>query len=146
MDLTLYHLITHQLTDPPDLSIIDQKHPVPENWPLVLEGLQTFRKKILGFTVTDGKRSVYCISNLPEVYERVASLEAGIVIHLIGAETIYDDTRKSYILDIQSVVTLKEYDDHLKLLEKEEMERLARLREQDFLDSFTQQQQLQSPE
>jgi hypothetical protein len=145
MDLTLYHLITHQLTDPPDLSIIDQKHPVPENWPVVLEGLQTFRKKILGFTVTDGKRSVYCISNLPEVYDRVASLEAGIVIHLIGAETIYDDARKSYILDIQSVLTLKEYDDHLKLLQKEEMERLARLREQDFLDTFTQ-QQLQSPE
>lgn len=137
MDLTLYKLITEQLPDPPDLSIIDNKQPIPEGWPVVLESFQTFRKKIQGFTVSDGKRSVFCISCLPEVYDRVAALELGTIIHLLGTETAYDDERKSYIWDVQSVYTLKEYDTHLKALQKEEMERLALQREQDFLDSFS---------
>jgi hypothetical protein len=136
MDLTLYNLLIQQLPEPPDLSIILDRHPMPEEWPVVLEKLETFRKQTRSFQVTDGKRSITCISTLPEVYERVSALELGTIVHLIGCETVFDDDRRTYVLDVQSVCTLKEYDDYLKEQHQREMERLAYLREQDYLEQM----------
>ncbi|MBY0404611.1 MAG: hypothetical protein K2X66_11980 [Cyanobacteria bacterium] len=134
MDTTLYQILKDQLPEPPDLSIIQQKHPMPEAWPVILKSVDLFRKKIQAFTVSDGTHSVFCQSVLPEVYDKIASLELGTIIHLVGSETVFDNESKRYVLDIHSVLTLKEYDDHLKEQARQESERLARLREQDYRD------------
>lgn len=138
MDITFYQILKQQLTEPPDLSIIQSKHPLPENWPVLLHSIQTFRKQMNSFTISDGNKTVLCVSTLPEVYEKVTSMELGTIIHLMGADTVYDNDRRAYILDVHSVFTLKEYDDHLKFQQKKEMERLALLREQDYLENVGQ--------
>jgi hypothetical protein len=126
MDLTLYRLLTQQLPDTPDLSVVQRRLPVPEEWPLVLKSFQTFRKQMKSFTVTDGTHAAICISGLPELYDKVAAMEIGTIVHLIGAETVFNDEHKGYVLDLHDVYTLKEFDDHLKRLQQAEAERMAR--------------------
>jgi hypothetical protein len=135
MDLTLYHCVIQHLSEPPDLAIIQNKQPMPEDWPVVLQSIDRYRKTIESFSVTEGKNTVTCIATLPEVYDKIAALEIGNIVHLIGCETVFDDKRKAYILDVQDVFTLKEYDDLLQERKKAEEERLAWLREEGYLES-----------
>lgn len=136
MDLTLYNLLTQQLPDKPNVAIVQDRQPLPEAWPLVLKTIDTFRKQVLGFVVTDGQTQLYCTSSLPEVYDRVNAIELGTIIHLIGSETYFSDQQKGYCVDVQTVYTLKEYDSYMKEHQLLEQERLAKLREQDYLDQF----------
>ncbi|MDX2085543.1 MAG: hypothetical protein SFZ03_09160 [Candidatus Melainabacteria bacterium] len=131
-----YDILTQQLSERPDLSVVQQRQPIPEDWPVLLHRVQWFRKQVQQFFVSDGRVSVICRSNLPDVYNKIAVLEIGTIIHLIGCETIYDGEHKCYVADVQDVFTLKEYDDRLKAIHQAEAERLARLREQGFLEEF----------
>jgi hypothetical protein len=136
MDLSLYNFLTEHLAEPPNLSIVQEKLPIPEDWPVILSDIEIFRKQIQGFSVSDGSHQVFCISKLPELYNKVATLEVGTIIHLIGTQTLYDDVRKSYIVDVHDIFTLKEYDELLKERQRAEEERLAWLREQDYMGSY----------
>jgi uncharacterized protein YlzI (FlbEa/FlbD family) len=82
MDLSLYRLLIQQVSPPPDLSLVKQGQLLPEEWPVVLEKIITFRKKVQSFTVTDGKISVVCTSDVPDLYDRVAATEIGTIINL----------------------------------------------------------------
>lgn len=139
LDLTFYNLLTQHLPEKPNLLVVQDRQPLPENWPLVLKSIDTFRKQVLGFIVTDGETDVYCTSTLPEAYNKVNSMELGTIFHLMGAETYFSDQKKQYCVDIHDVFTLKEFDDYMKIQHQQEMERLARLREQDYLEQLSQQ-------
>lgn len=136
MDLTLYHCLLSQLPEPPDLAGLENRAPVPETWPLVLKSIETYRKQVQGFTVTDGKSTLTCRSSLAIVYEKVSLLELGQVVHLLGGMAVFDAKEEALCLTVQDIFTLKEYDEHLKEHRLAEEARVAKLREEGFFDAF----------
>ncbi|MCE3234445.1 MAG: hypothetical protein K0Q50_625 [Vampirovibrio sp.] len=130
MDLSLYRILTQQLSPAPDLSLVKQGQLLPEEWPVVLDKIQSYRKKVLSFTITDGKTSVLCMSDVPDLYDRIASTEVGTIIHLLGARTVFSQSHRTYILQIEDFVTLKQYDDHLRAIREAEARRLADLHDE----------------
>jgi hypothetical protein len=130
MDLTLYRLLTQQLSPQPDLSLVKQSQLLPEAWPVVLDKIITYRKKIQHFTVTDGKTSLICISDVPDLYNRIASTEIGTIIHLLGARTVFNPTHRGYVVHAEDFVTLKQYDEHLREVREAEARRLADLHDE----------------
>ena len=97
MDLTLYQLLTAQLPEPPDLNVIQTPAPCPEDWPLILKSVVSYRKQVQGFVVSDGKLDLFCRSSLPELYEKVRQLELGTLIHLVGSKAMFKDSEKHFI-------------------------------------------------
>ena len=116
----LYQLLIQNMDNQPDLSCVQAPGPCPESWPLLLESLNTFRSSLLSFVVSDGKQRLECHSDLPETNVRVSSLELGSVIHLVGSHPVFDDASKTYRLRVDQVLTLKEYDDQLRLQREQE--------------------------
>ncbi|MBY0450034.1 MAG: hypothetical protein K2X01_05350 [Cyanobacteria bacterium] len=147
--LALYTILIQQLSEQPDLSIVQDRQLIPEHWPVILTEILSFRKQIQGFVVSDGKHQVVCVSSLPEVYERVSSLELGTIIHLIDPELRQDEPNRRYNIDVKDICTLKEFDERLKNQQLEakraEEERLAWLREQGFLDELDELNEDDSP-
>lgn len=129
MDLTLYRLLTQQVSPPPDLSLVKQGHLLPEEWPVVLEKIISYRKKVQHFTVTDGKTSVVCTSDVPDLYDRITATEIGTIIHLLGARTVFTQASRSYTVQIEDFATLKQYDEHLRKVREAEARRQAELQE-----------------
>ena len=125
MDFTLYGILTQQLASPPDLSQVKQGELLSEEWPVVLEKINSYRKQVQSFRVSDGKTSVMCISDVPNLYERIATTELGTIIHLLGARTIFDQETRTYKLQVEDFATLKQYDEHLKTVREAEARRLA---------------------
>jgi hypothetical protein len=127
MDLSLYRLLISQLSPQPDLSIVKQGQLLPEEWPVVLERINSYRKQVQSFTVTDGKTSVTITSEVPDLYDRIAGTEIGTIIHLLGAKTVFHQSHRGYILHIEDFVTLKQYDEHMRQVREAEARRLADL-------------------
>lgn len=127
MDLALYRLLAQQLSPSPDLTIIQQGLPLPEEWPVVLERIETYRKQVQYFTVTDGSVSVICTSTVPDLYDRITGTELGTIIHLLGAKTFYHQQHKRYVTQIEDFATLKQYDEHLRMVQEAEARRQADL-------------------
>ncbi len=127
MDFALYHILTQQLSPSPDLSLVKQGQLLPEEWPVVLEKISTFRKKVQFFTITDGKTPLICYSSVPDLYDRITATELGTIIHLLGARTVFDQQHRCYVLHIEDFVTLKQYDEHLRKIREAEARRLADL-------------------
>ncbi|MBK8189554.1 MAG: hypothetical protein IPK79_03805 [Vampirovibrionales bacterium] len=132
--LQLYRLVISHLSDEPDVAIVQSRQPVPEEWPLILQETATLRGQFQHFLVSDGKRAVQCVTAVPDLQRKVMNMEAGAIIHLIGAEVRFDDATRTYILDVQDTCTLKEFDTRLKQREREQAERLAWMKAQGYLD------------
>lgn len=130
MDLSLYRILTQQLSPAPDLSRVKQGQLLPEEWPVVLEKITSYRKKVQSFTITDGSTSVICMSDVPDLYDRIAATELGTIIHLLGARTIFSQASRTYVLQIEDYVTLKQYDEHLRQIREAEALRLADLHDE----------------
>ena len=127
MDLTLYRLLLTQISTQPDLSLVKQGQLLPEEWPVVLERITSYRKQIQSFSVTDGKTSMMITSNVPDLYERIARTELGTIIHLLGARTVFSQTHRGYTVHIEDFATLKQYDEHMRQVRESEARRLADL-------------------
>ena len=128
MELTLYRILTQQLSPQPELANVKQQGQLlPEEWPVVLEKINTYRKQIQAFYVTDGKTSLLCTSKVPDLYDRIAATEVGTIIHLLGAKTIYNQSQRHYVVQVEDFVTLKQYDEHLRTIREAEARRLADL-------------------
>ncbi len=134
LDFTLYNIVTSQLPEPPDLSVIQEKSPLPETWPVMVRQIVNFRKQLQYFIVSDGTKEVLCFTKVPEIEEKVASLEIGSIIHLIGAETRFSDKEKRYVVDFEEICTLKEYDNRMKEQVEIENNRLVWLKEQGYIE------------
>ncbi len=132
MDLTLYRILTQHVSPTPDLSVVQQGQLVPEAWPVVLEKIVTFRKKIQHFVITDGKVHVLCFSDVPDLFERIATTEIGTIIHLLGCRSVFNPTHKCYTAYVEDFATLKQYDEHLK-----EVREAEALRQADLHDELT---------
>lgn len=130
MDFTLYRLLVQQLSSRPELSLVKQGQPLPEEWPVVLDKIVTYRKQILHFTVTDGKTSLICQSDMPDLYDRIATIELGTIIHLLGARPVFSQQHHGYVANIEDFVTLKQYDEHLRQIREAEARRLADLHDE----------------
>jgi hypothetical protein len=130
MDFSLYRLLSQHLAPSPDLSLVKQGQLLPEEWPVVLEKIVTFRKKVQFFTITDGKISVICHSNVPDLYDRVTGTELGTIIHLLGTRTVFDQQHRCYVVHLEDFVTLKQYDEHLRQIREAEARRLADLHDE----------------
>jgi hypothetical protein len=128
-NLALYQIITSSLAEVPDLSCIQACEPCPQSWPLLLVEIQTFRRQVLGFVVSDGKRRVFCRTSITEVYNKLAAMGEGAIIHLVGSKPVFFESQKAYGLELDNVISLKEYDDELKQQQKAEAKRLERLRQ-----------------
>lgn len=127
MDLSLYRLLISQLSTPPDLALVRQGQLLPEEWPVVLERINSYRKQIQSFTVTDGKASITITSDVPDLYDRVARTEIGTIIHLLGARTVFNPQQRGYNVSIEDFATLKQYDEHMRRIREAEAKRLADL-------------------
>lgn len=127
MDLSLYRLLISQLSLPPDLALVRQGQLLPEEWPVVLERINSYRKQIQSFTVTDGKTTVTVTSDVPDLYERIARTEIGTIIHLLGARTVFNQQTRGYVVAIEDFATLKQYDEHMRRIREAEARRLADL-------------------
>ena len=130
MDFSLYRILTQQIAPPPDLSRVKQGQLLPEEWPVVLEKITSYRKKVQSFTVTDGHTSVVCMSDVPDLYDRITSTELGTIIHLLGARTVFNQSTRTYVLYIEDYVTLKQYDEYLRQIREAEAIRLADLHDE----------------
>jgi hypothetical protein len=109
--LPLYQAVISHLPQAPDLSTIQQRQPLPEDWPVMLVSIHTGRGGYLEtIEITDGTHTAHCTTTIPDVANRLVSLDAGTVIHILGGETRYSDQHRCYVLDIENVCTLKEYD------------------------------------
>ena len=128
--LPLYQLLTAHLPELPNLSIIQTPSPCPEPWPLMLTEVRMARRQAVGFVVSDGKTQVLCKASVPEVYDKILSLDAGAIIHLRGALPVFMESEKAYGLEIEAVLTLKEFDDELKRRNAKEERRKARMQDQ----------------
>jgi hypothetical protein len=129
--LPLYQLLVAQLPEVPDLTIIQTPSPCPEPWPLLLKEVITSRRQVTGFTVSDGKTQVLCKASVPEVYDKVVALKtAGVIIHLRGALPVFMESEKAYGLEIEDILTLKEFDEALQRKQAKEERRKARLQDQ----------------
>jgi hypothetical protein len=128
MELTFYRILTQQLSLEPDLTTVKQEGQLlPEAWPVLLEKINTYRKQVQSFQVSDGRTSLTCTSNVPDLYDRIAGTEIGTIIHLLGAKTVYNQSQKQYSVQIEDFMTLKQYDDHLAKIREAEAKRLADL-------------------
>lgn len=130
MDFSLYRILTQQLAVPPDLSRVKQGQLLPEEWPVVLEKITSYRKKVQSFTITDGSTSVVCMSDVPDLYDRITSTELGTIIHLLGARTVFNQATRTYVVYIEDYVTLKQYDEYLRQIREAEAVRLADLHDE----------------
>ena len=130
MDFSLYQILIQHLSPPPDLSLVKQGQLLPEEWPVVLDKIISYRKKVQSFIVTDSKTSVICTSDVPDLFDRIASTELGTIIHLLGARTVFSQAHRTYILNIEDFVTLKQYDEHLRKIREAEARRLADLHDE----------------
>lgn len=129
--LPLYQLLVAQLPEAPDLTIIQTPSPCPEPWPLLLKEVITSRRQVTGFIVSDGKTQVLCKASVPEVYDKVVALKtAGVIIHLRGALPVFMESEKAYGLEIEDILTLKEFDEALQRKQAREERRKARLQDQ----------------
>ena len=128
MELTLYRIITQQLPSEPDLAPTKQQgHLLPEEWPVLLEKITSYRKQVQSFVVSDGKTSLTCTSDVPDLYDRIAATEIGTIIHLLGAKSVYNQSQRHYSVRIEDFMTLKQYDEHLSRIREAEAKRLADL-------------------
>jgi hypothetical protein len=94
-----YQLVLGQCPDQPNLSLIQQPSPCPEAWPLFFKGLVVERRRVLGFNVCDGhKTTVFCTTNVPEVLDKLATLDEGAILHLINGQPKYLAQQKIGIL------------------------------------------------
>ncbi|MDH4378318.1 MAG: hypothetical protein QE263_00215 [Vampirovibrionales bacterium] len=118
-DLTLYQLLLTQLPEPPDLTCVQQRQPLPEHWPVVLKAFDMRRGAMESFTITDGKTEVICLSRVPDVVARLATMEIGTVLHILGGEIRHSEMYKTYVVDVQDICSLKDYDALLKQRERE---------------------------
>lgn len=125
MDLTLYRILSQQLTPMPDLGQVTDGKLLPEEWPVVLDKIVTYRKKFQYFTVTDGRRTLICNSDVPDFCDRITRVELGTIIHLLGSKTVYSTQHKCYVAIVEDFVTLKQYDEHLRRIREAEARRLA---------------------
>lgn len=130
MDLSLYRLLSQQLSPAPDLSLVKKGQLLPEEWPVVLSDIETYRKQVQSFQVTDGKTSVMCVSDVPNLYDRIAETELGTIIHLLGCRTVFHQEHGGYILHVEDFATLKQYDEHLKAIREAEARRMAELQDE----------------
>jgi hypothetical protein len=128
--LPLYQLLTAHLPETPNLTIVQTPSPCPEPWPLILKEVRMARRQAIGFVVFDGKTQVLCKASVPEVYDKILSLDAGAIIHLRGALPVFMESEKAYGLEIETVLTLKEFDDELKRRNAKEERRKARMQDQ----------------
>lgn len=125
MDFSLYRLLVQQLSPPPDLSLVKQGQLLPETWPVVLDKIITYRKKIQHILLSDGKNSLICVSDVPDFYDRIAANELGTIIHLLGSRTVFNPSHRSYIVHVEDFMTLRQYDEHLREIREAEARRLA---------------------
>jgi hypothetical protein len=126
-----YQLVLGQCPDQPNLSLIQQPSPCPEAWPLFFKGLVVERRRVLGFNVCDGhKTTVFCTTNVPEVLDKLATLDEGAILHLINGQPKYLAQQKAYGLELDKVLTLKEYNDLLQHQQQAEERRAAALKQQ----------------
>lgn len=130
MDFSLYRLLIQQLSPPPDLTVVKNGQVLPEEWPVVLSKITSYRKQVQSFSVTDGKTSVLCLSDVPNLYDRIAETELGTIIHLLGARTVFNQQHNGYVLQVEDFATLKQYDEHLKAIREAEAKRLADLQDE----------------
>jgi hypothetical protein len=125
MDFTLYNILIDQLPDKPDLSVVKQRQLLPERWPVVLSGIEKYRKQFKHFVISDGQHDVLCFVDLPELVDAVTSLELGSIIHIVGSEPVFHDELNHYVLKVHQICTLKEYHDFVETQYREEQERQA---------------------
>jgi len=113
--LALYQAVITHLPEPPNVAVVQERHPLPESWPVILSAVNTGRGGYLqSVEVSDGTHTVHCTTTVPEVANRLVSLEPGTVIHVLGGEVRYSEAHRAYVLDVENVCTLKEYDTLLK--------------------------------
>lgn len=107
-------MLLTQLAEKPNLAGIQDKHPLAEAWPVLLADIKTFRSQMQHFVISDGQTQTICTTTLPDVEAKIKQMELGSIIHVIGAEIKYSEAHKQYVVDVQEVCTLKEYDDRIK--------------------------------
>lgn len=134
LDLTFYNIILSQLDDAPNLSAVQQRTPLPEHAPVVLKEVVRRRGHLEHFVITNGTHDVVCTTTVPDLQKRIMGLELGTIFHLIGAEVTYSEPHHAFILVIDNVCTLKEYDTRLKQEQAEKARRQAWLKAQGYLD------------
>jgi hypothetical protein len=127
----LYEMLVQQLPTRPNLSILQDKQPWPEEWPVIFMGMETYRKQIQGFRISDGMRTLVCKSTLPEVYQQIAVMEEGTIFHVLQADTVFDEALRGYTLNVPTVMTLRQFDHHLSQLRAAEAQRQARLAQEE---------------
>jgi hypothetical protein len=126
--LGLYRLLISQLDEAPDLTHVQKPAPCPEGWPLFLMGVQYERNRASGFWVADAEgRKCMCVASVNDVYDKIAVLGAGAIIHLKGAHPKFNAAQNAYVLDVATVLTLKEYDADLQRETRRRQKREARL-------------------
>jgi hypothetical protein len=130
MDLTLYRILSQQLSPAPNLALVKEGQLLPEEWPVVLEKIVTYRKKFQYFTVTDGKTTLTCNSDMPDFCDRIAKVELGTIIHLLGSRTVFSTQNNGYVVIAEDFATLKQYDEHLREIREAEARRLADLHDE----------------
>lgn len=127
MDFTattaLYQTITQHLSESPDVSIIQQRQPLPEEWPLILTAIHTQRGWLTSVEMSDGEHTVHCTTTIPDLAKRLMTMELGTIVHILGGEARFSEAHKAYVVDIQQICTLKEYDTLLKNRSEEEQRR-----------------------
>jgi hypothetical protein len=126
-DLTLYRLLLSQVSEKPDLTWVQKPQPCPEYWPLVLLKINLHRGKIQSFVVSDGTHQLPCQCDLADTYNKILTLEAGAIIHLVGATPRFSSAEKRYTLWADSILTLKEYDQKLSKEKAKTEKRRAKL-------------------
>jgi len=130
----LYTLLLNQLTEKPDLAAVQNRHPLAEEWPVILTHIHTYRNQMQHFTISDGTHTLICTTNIPDVESRIKQMELGSIIHIIGADIRFSETHKQYTATIQQVCTLKEYDDRIKLQQEAQRMRMEWLKQQHALE------------
>lgn len=136
--LALYGMLCSQLPQQPDLSVVQTAQPCSETWPLVVTQLVTQRRQLLGFWVSDGHHQTFCQTNIPEVLDKLLELGEGAIIHLKNAQAVFLLEQKCYGLEMDAILTLKEFDAEVQQqakLQKKKMKRVQhQLRVEGWLD------------
>jgi hypothetical protein len=142
---SLYQFLLEQLPEKPNLTLVQTPSPCPEPWPLLLKELRMARRQVIGFVVSDGTTQVVCKASVPEVYDKVLALDVGSIIHLRGALPVFMESEKAYGLEIESILTLKEFDDELQRLKAKEDRRKAKMQAQLRRDGYLEDVQADTP-
>ncbi len=125
--LVLYNMVIAHLAEPPDLAVVQGPAPCPEQWPLLLQALCFKGKQLQGFVLSDGRALVHCKA-LPELYTQLLTqFEVGSILHVRGARACYLPEQKAYGLDVEAVLSLKEYDQYLQKQAKKRAKRQQRI-------------------